>query len=327
MMKFKGTMTGALLLGMLLLSGCLPSKGEPQPPQADFSFSPTSPKVEEEIVFDASASKDLDGKIISYVWNFGDSSPEETTQSAAMIHVYKQSGRYTVKLTVTDDQGLSSSVEKAIQVLEEKKEEPKRSLPAPGGSPAGLAWDGSAFWVVDAQDLKIYKVDQNTGNILGSIDSPAFIPEGLTWDGSRLWLVDVAEMKLLQLEPSTGKVLKSLNTPGTDPTGLSWDGSALWVADAGGLKIYKVSPVTGKVIDSFGAPGEFPQGLAWDGQFLWHSDAARLLIYKLDPNGGTVLGEYEPPGSDPVSLAWDGQSLWVADGAQKKLFQLDVRGL
>ncbi len=311
-----------LFVGLVLLAGCLPGqKPGPQPPQAAFSFTPLTPKVGEEVVFDASASKDPDGQITEYLWDFGDGSPAET--GPVVIHVYDAVGQYTVKLTVTDDAGLSSSAEKTITVVQSAVSAVKKSLSAPGRGPVGIAWDGAALWVVDTLDLesyKLYKVDPSSGSVLNAFEAPTIIPDGLTWDGSRLWLVDGAEGKLLQIDPSNGKVLKTLAAPGTFPTGIAWDGSALWVADADTLKIYKINPVTGKVIDSFDAPGDFPTGLAWDGKYLWHLDT--VSIYKLDPNSGAVLAEYEAPREQLSDLTWDGQSLWATDEGNKQLVQL-----
>jgi PKD repeat protein len=313
-----------LLLGLGVLSGCLEQKpGGNQPPQAQFSFSPITPKVGEDIVFDASASKDPDGQIVEYLWDFGDGSPTES--GPTVIHVYGSPGQYTVKLTVTDDQGLSASAEKTLTVVMSVVSAVRKSVPAPGQSPLGIAYDGSALWVVDTTDLetsKLYRVDPQSGSVLKSFDAPTIAPDALAWDGSRLWLVDGAESKLLQIDPSNGKVLKTLDAPGTYPTGIAHDGTALWVADADELKIFKVNPLTGKVIDSFDAPGYFPQGLAWDGKYLWHLDAA--IIYKLDPSDGTVLAEYEAPREQLVDLTWDGQYLWATDGEGKQLVQFGV---
>ena len=53
-----------------------------------------------EVKFDGTASKDADGRITRYEWDFGDGSSGE---GAAPAHVYSKTGTYTVKLTVTDD--------------------------------------------------------------------------------------------------------------------------------------------------------------------------------------------------------------------------------
>lgn len=55
-----------------------------------------------EVRFDGSASRDPDGEIIRYAWDFGDGTAGEGVQPA---HVYRQAGSYDVTLTVTDDAG------------------------------------------------------------------------------------------------------------------------------------------------------------------------------------------------------------------------------
>jgi DNA-binding beta-propeller fold protein YncE len=285
--------------------------------------------VGDEVVFDASTSRDVDGQIVQYLWNFGDGSPEES--GLTVIHVYEAVGKYTVRLTVTDDQDLANTLEKSVQVIEESGGEPKRSLSLEIG-PAALTWGDGAFWVADTQDPKIYKIDPEDGQVLLTIDVEQINPEiifldGVAWADGKLWIIDGGEGKLYQIDLSTPRIVRSLTAPGPQPTGIAWDGSALWVSDAENLKIYKINPVTGKPIDVLNAPGVFPQGLAWDGQYLWHQDPAEQKIYKLDPDGGTVLAELEAPSSDMTGIAWDGQSLWVSDGAEQKLFQIDLSGL
>lgn len=321
-----------LVIGLALLGGCLPGQkpSAPQPPQAQFSFTPITPKVGDEVVFDASASKDPDGQIIEYLWDFGDGSPSES--GPAVIHVYDAVGKYTVKLTVTDSQGLSNSLEKSVQVVEEAVGGTKKSLSLGEISPAAVTWGDGAFWVVDAQEPKVYKIDPTEGRVLLTVDLEQFEPpiillDGIAWAEGKLWIIDGGEGKLYQIDPNAPrKPLRSLAAPGPQPTGIAWDGSALWVSDAEKLKIYKINPVTGKPLDIVDAPGVFPQGLAWDGQYLWNHDPAEQKIYKLTLQD-TLVAELETPSSDPTGIAWDGQSLWVADGSERKLFQIDLSGL
>ena len=86
------------------------------PPSADFSFSPSDPRVGEEVVFDASESKD-DGKIVEYRWDFGDG---KTGNGERIAHVYSSSGSYIVTLTVIDDDGLKDSITKGIDIKEQE---------------------------------------------------------------------------------------------------------------------------------------------------------------------------------------------------------------
>jgi PKD repeat protein len=55
--------------------------------------------VGEEIKFDGSDSTDSDGGALTYLWNFGDG---ETSSEPTPTHVFNKSGKYKIKLTVTD---------------------------------------------------------------------------------------------------------------------------------------------------------------------------------------------------------------------------------
>jgi hypothetical protein len=78
------------------------------PPIVCFTYSPNSPAVHDEIVFNASASYDLDGDIISYIWRFGDGNVSSSA-SPLISHTYDIPQRYSVTLTVVDAEDLNSS--------------------------------------------------------------------------------------------------------------------------------------------------------------------------------------------------------------------------
>lgn len=78
-------------------------------PTARFTFTPTDLTV----AFDASTSSDSDGTIVSYAWNFGDSSLGSDMTTS---HTYSAAGLYSVDLTVTDDDGATHSVTHDVPV-------------------------------------------------------------------------------------------------------------------------------------------------------------------------------------------------------------------
>jgi len=87
------------------------------PPIASFTFVPDNPVINESIIFNASASYDEDGSIVSYRWDFGDGNI--TTVSVPTItHLYASHGAFTVNLTVIDNDGLADSKMKSIIVQE-----------------------------------------------------------------------------------------------------------------------------------------------------------------------------------------------------------------
>jgi len=55
------------------------------------------------VTFDASASEDVDGTIVSFSWSFGDGSDPE--EGSRVEHTYSTADTYTATLTITDDEG------------------------------------------------------------------------------------------------------------------------------------------------------------------------------------------------------------------------------
>jgi probable HAF family extracellular repeat protein len=84
------------------------------PPKVAFEYYPAKPMVGGNITFDASASNDSDGTIVDYQWDFGDGN---SGSGQVVTHNYAESNDYTVKLTVIDNDGLSSSMQQTITVF------------------------------------------------------------------------------------------------------------------------------------------------------------------------------------------------------------------
>lgn len=77
------------------------------PPTTTFTIDPKNPVVGETITFDATASIDPDGKIVNYIWDFGDENTSKV-EDQTITHSYTVAGEYTVKLKVVDDHGACS---------------------------------------------------------------------------------------------------------------------------------------------------------------------------------------------------------------------------
>ena len=83
-------------------------------PSAIISRYETSVYVEQEVEFSASGSSGGDTRsIVSYEWDFGDGA---TASGETVTHAWKETGKYTVVLTVTNDCGATDTATKTVTV-------------------------------------------------------------------------------------------------------------------------------------------------------------------------------------------------------------------
>jgi PKD repeat protein len=83
------------------------------PPLAAFEWSPNVPQIGQTVTFDASASSDAEGTLSGFLWDFGDG---HTASGASVQHAFPTSGTRAVTLTVTDSEGVTTSVQHTVRV-------------------------------------------------------------------------------------------------------------------------------------------------------------------------------------------------------------------
>lgn len=85
------------------------------PPIASCRFSNDDPVRGESVRFDASASLDLEGRLVDFVREFGDGS---TRRGTRVSHAYNEIGLYLVRLTVEDNLGASATIEHQTTIMQ-----------------------------------------------------------------------------------------------------------------------------------------------------------------------------------------------------------------
>jgi chitodextrinase len=102
-------------LGRSLSTTRTVSVGQSAAPTAAFVFSPTNPRTNQPINFNASASTAAAGRtIVSYRWDFGDGTIR--TSGAIESHSYSLPRTYNVTLVVTDDIGRTGTTTVGVSV-------------------------------------------------------------------------------------------------------------------------------------------------------------------------------------------------------------------
>jgi parallel beta-helix repeat protein len=172
--------------------------------------------VTQTITFDASNSFDLDGEIIEYSWDFGDGT---TGTGEKVEHSYLTNGRYTVKLTVTDNDGNIATDTAYATIDEGIKFEPSDSVITQIETLYNItieekffAYDTDKDGLVDTffdpsdvlKDVKGSILTLNNSSVfLISIDDP-YVPEFM-WDINTTTntdsIITIKEVKVDNVEP------------------------------------------------------------------------------------------------------------------------------
>jgi len=143
---------GLLLAVVGLLTGCALFN---QPPTANFTWNPADPLARTDVQF-TDLSTDTGGLfggggVVSWSWDFGDndSSPSQNPK-----HEYEKGGTYQVKLTVTDGDGGTTTIQKTVTIT-----------PSLDGHWQGTLWDA----VRTPWDLELQLNHSATGGITGTV--------------------------------------------------------------------------------------------------------------------------------------------------------------
>ncbi|MCI2429235.1 PKD domain-containing protein [Candidatus Acetothermia bacterium] len=103
----------------LILASFAVSAQSNQAPRADFRTSPANPDTNTPVLFDASSSRDPDGQIVRYEWDFnGDGKFDETKTTPTASTLFERAGDWRINLRVTDNRGATASISKVIKINE-----------------------------------------------------------------------------------------------------------------------------------------------------------------------------------------------------------------
>jgi PKD repeat protein len=115
-------------------------------PRPVISHSPTTIFIGTAVSFDATGSVDPDGTIEAWTWNFGDDSEDMGPQ---VTYLYLQKGSFTVTLTVQDNEGLTNSTSRPIEVVNRA---PRIESSTPGGASVTVVAGADHTFNVSATD-------------------------------------------------------------------------------------------------------------------------------------------------------------------------------
>ena len=129
-------------------------------PVAGFVFSPTTPGIGDQIVFNGASSTAVSPRtIVSYAWEFGTGS---TKSGMIVSKTYDTAGTYNVSLTVTDDAGNKGTTSQAVTVGAGTAD----FTFSPTGPTAGSSVNFNASTSTSADPIASYNWDFGDGTII-----------------------------------------------------------------------------------------------------------------------------------------------------------------
>jgi hypothetical protein len=120
-----------------------------------------------------------------------------------------------------------------------------KEFSCPGsGDVSGLAWDGVFLWALAFTGQTLYRLDPESGKVLGSIPLP--VKTGKVYDVTYLhgafWGVYYGgDQKVYKFDPKTGAVLHSFAAPETGIIGFAGALGDLWAVGYSSAKAFQVS--------------------------------------------------------------------------------------
>ncbi len=130
------------------------------PPVAHLNVQPQEGSTNTLFEFDGSTSTDGDGTIREYLWEFGDGSEKS---GARVTHKFSSKGDFSVRLTVTDNDGLESSRDKEVSITGQPPIASFTVSPSTGSTSTVFAFDASGSRDDDGRIMEYrWLIENNT---------------------------------------------------------------------------------------------------------------------------------------------------------------------
>ena len=171
------------------------------PPVANFSYIPLNPTTQDVIQF-IDNSSDMDGFITNYTWNFGDGNYSYEKNPS---HQYADDGTYEVTLTIRDNDGATTSIEKEIDVSPKNHPPNRPSQPYPNNGEIDVSLNPILKVNVSDPDgdiMNVYFYDTDGNSLIGidenveSNHTASIVWQNLEYGKTYSWYVIVNDTQL-----------------------------------------------------------------------------------------------------------------------------------
>jgi len=145
------------------------------------------------VIFDATNSKDLDGSIVLYTWDFGDG---KTGSGSITTHQYTANGNYIATLSIKDDDGATDTDTAVVHIITGNLPPYIPKNPHPGNNAVNvsiepiLSWTGGDPDIGDTVTYDVYFGSMPPfEKVASNISTPSFEPGALANGLTYFWNV------------------------------------------------------------------------------------------------------------------------------------------
>ena len=212
----------------------------------------------------------------------------------------------------------------------------KRFL-SPGPQPNGLQAADDGLWCIDQVNLKVHKLDWNSGEVLHEFDTETEHSSGITLGDDAVWIASTYDLEIVKIDPTNGKTIARYPDPGTGVTagremkgdtgkssshGLEFRDGKVYVAGPPTQKIHVMDAKTWEEVASFPSGGLRVHGIGWSecGR-LWVSDTSSGAVMLMDAENGRIYDVFrvnEPEEVHGMTVRDNGE-IWYCDAGPRDI--------
>ena len=199
---------------------------------------------------------------------------------------------------------------------------------APGPQPNGLQAADDGLWVIDQTNLKVYRLDWDSGAVLHEFQTATEHSSGITLDGDgNVWIASTFQFEVVKYDPNTGEELARFPDPGTgynvfssgiksSSHGVEWRDGKIYLSAPPTQHLHVMDATTWEPIRALRLPGVRPHGVGWDKEGrLWVADTTAGTVTAMDTETGHFHDAFRVAEPDEVHgmTIRNGEEFWYCD--------------
>jgi streptogramin lyase len=214
----------------------------------------------------------------------------------------------------------------------------EKRFKSPGPQPNGLQAAADGLWVIDQVNLKVHKLDWDSGQVLHEFDTETEHSSGITLGDDAVWITSTYQLEVVKIDPKDGTTLARYPDPGVGLTsgreltgdtkesgshGIEWRDGKVYVAGPPTQRVHIMDAATWEEVAQFPTGGLRVHGIGWaDNGMLWVSDTSSGTVMLLDPEkDGRVYDVFrvdEPDEVHGMTVRENGE-IWYCDAGTKEI--------